>query len=211
MAFIRMEYQTAFAFLKRLLRPILLMLAIFFIVAVATHFILSTQYREDPAKMAQQIAQLEELINDKDLIDESGRLSAFGLFCNNFMASGMAVVAGVVPFIFIPLAALGLNASLIGMISAIMAVSGTGGLYELAVSVAPHGVFEIPALLISAAMGVALCIDISKRILYKKRDLSFLTFISELVRLSVLVVVPLLVVAAMLEAYLTPALMAMLL
>ncbi|KAF5032868.1 Stage II sporulation protein M [anaerobic digester metagenome] len=211
MAFIRLEYQRTFAFFKRLLRPVLLLLALFFVVAAATHFTLLAQYRDDPAKMAQQIAQLTELMDGKDLVDESGQLSAFGLFCNNFIASGMAVVAGVVPFIFAPLAALGLNASLIGMVSAIMAVSETGGLYELAVSIAPHGVFEIPALLISSAMGVALCLDISARILYKSRDMSFLAFLAELARLSVLVVVPLLAVAAVMEAYLTPALMAMLL
>lgn len=211
MAFIKMEYQRAFAFLKRLLVPILLMLAVFFAVAVAAHFVFSAQYRADPAKMEQQISQLTELISEKDLVDESGQLSVLGLFFNNFIASGMSVVTGVVPFIFVPMAALAINAALIGMISAIMATTGAGGLYELVVSIAPHGVFEIPALLISSAMGIALCLDISARILYKKRALSFLALLAELARLSVLVVVPLLAVAAVLEAYLTPALMAMLL
>ncbi len=211
MAYIVYEYQRALAFLKRLLVPMLLLLAMFFVVAVATHFALSAQYRADPAQMEKQMAQLAELISEKDLLDESGQLSVLGLFFNNFIASGMAVVTGVVPFIFIPLAALALNASLIGMISAIMATSGTGGLYELVVSIAPHGVFEIPVLLVSTAMGVALCMDISARLLYKRREMTFLTLLAEIARLSVLVVVPLLAVAAVLETYLTPALMAILL
>ena len=211
MAYIIYEYQRAWAFLRRLLRPVLLLLALFLVVAVAAHFILAAQYRDDPDSMQRQIAQLAAMIDSKDLVDESGRLSALGLFFNNFVATGMSVVAGVVPFIFVPLAALALNASIVGMISAIMAASGQGGLYELAVSVAPHGVFEIPALLIGAAMGCTLCVDISARILYKRREMSFLALLSELARLSVLVVVPLLAVAAMLEAYLTPVLMVMLL
>lgn len=211
MAYIIYEYQRAWAFLRRLLRPVLLLLALFLVVAIATHFILAAQYRDDPDSMQRQIAQLAAMIDSKDLVDESGRLSALGLFFNNFVATGMSVVAGVVPFIFVPLAALALNASIVGMISAIMAASGQGGLYELAVSVAPHGVFEIPALLIGAAMGCTLCVDISARILYKRREMSFLALLSEVARLSVLVVVPLLAVAAMLEAYLTPVLMVMLL
>ena len=211
MASIVYEYKRAFSFLKRLLMPIFLLLILFFVVAVATHFVLSAQYRADPARMATQIEQLTALISEKDLVDESGQLSVLGLFFNNFIASGMSVVMGIVPFIFIPLAALALNASLIGMISAIMATTGEGGLYELVVSIAPHGVFEVPALLICAAMGVVLCMDISAWILYKRREMPFLTLLAEIARLSVLVVVPLLAVAAVLEAYLTPVLMAILL
>ena len=211
MASIVYEYQRAWAFLKRLLRPALLLLALFLVVAVATHFILAAQYRGDHATMERQLAQLAEMIDSKELVDESGRLSASGLFFNNLIAAGMSVVTGVVPFIFVPVAALALNASIIGMLSAIMTVSGRGGFYELAVSVAPHGIFEIPALLIGAAMGCVLCADISARILYKRRDMSFLALLSEMARLSVLVVVPLIAVAAILEAYLTPVLMVMLL
>ena len=211
MAFIVMEYRRAFAFLRRLLAPLLLMLVVFVAVAVVAHFAFSAQYHADPAKMEQQITQLAELFDDKDVISESGQLSAVGLFFNNFIASGMSVVIGVVPFIFVPMAALALNAVLIGMISAIMYTTGVGGFYELMVSVAPHGVFEIPALIISSAMGIALCLDISARILYKKRNMSFLTLLAEVARLSVLVVVPLLAVAAVLEAYLTPVLMEILL
>ncbi|MDF3003903.1 MAG: hypothetical protein K0S22_375 [Oscillospiraceae bacterium] len=211
MSFIVMEYQRAFAFLRRLLIPLLLMLAVFVAAAVVAHFSFSAQYRADPAKMEQQMAQLAELFDEKDVISESGQLSAVGLFFNNFIASGMSVVIGVVPFIFVPLAALAFNAALIGMISAIMATTGAGGLYELLISVAPHGVFEIPALIISSAMGIALCLDVSARVLYRKRDMSFLMLLAELARLSVLVVVPLLAVAAVLEAYLTPTLMAILL
>lgn len=205
------EYQKVWLFLKRLLRMVLLLLALFLAVAVVTHFILAAQYREDPASMARQMAQLAAMIDSKALVDESGHLSASGLFFNNFVATGMSVVAGVVPFLFVPLAALGLNASIMGMLSAMMTASGQGGLYELAVSVAPHGVFEIPALLLGAAMGCTLCVDISARILYRRRDMPFLVLLSDMARLSVLVVVPLLAVAALLEAYLTPVLMVMLL
>ncbi|WMJ85035.1 stage II sporulation protein M [Oscillospiraceae bacterium LTW-04] len=211
MTFIIMEYQRAFKFLRRLLVSILLMLVVFFAVAITAHFVFSAQYQADPTKMEQQIMQLSEMFNEKDVINESGQLSVMGLFFNNFIASGMAVVTGVVPFIFVPLAALALNAVLVGIISAIMGTAGIGGPFELVVSIAPHGVFEIPALLISAAMGIALCLDISARVLYKKRDMSFLTLLAELARISVLVIVPLLAVAAVLEAYLTPALMAILL
>lgn len=211
MTFIMAEYQRAFKFLWRMRTLIFLMLIIFFAAAVTMHFVLSAQYQTDPAKIEQQLVQLSQLFNEKDIIDESGQLSAIGLFFNNFIASGMAVAAGVVPFIFVPLAALALNASIVGLISAIMGAMGMGGFFELVVSIAPHGVFEIPALLISTAMGVTLCLDITARILRKKRDMPFGTLLAELVRIFVLMVVPLLAAAAVLEAYLTPALMAILL
>lgn len=205
------EYRKALAFLKRLLRPFLLLSLLFLAVAVATHFILAARYRGDPALMQQHMAQLMALIDGKDLLDENGRLSAWALFLNNFLAAGMAVVTGLLPFLFVPLVTLSLNASIVGVLSAIMAVSGQRSLYVLAVSVLPHGIFEIPALLIGVAMGCTLCFDISARILYRRRDLPFLVLLFEMIRLLVLVVVPLLAVAAVIETYGTPALMDMLL
>lgn len=205
------EYRRAWAFLKRLLRPFLLLLLLFLAVAVAAHFILEAQYRGDPAMMRQHMSQLMAMLDGKDLLDENGRLSAWALFLNNFLAAGMAVVTGLMPFLFIPLATLSLNASVIGVLSAIIAVSEQGSLCALAVSVLPHGIFEIPALLIGVAMGCTLCLDISARMLRRRRDLPFLALLFEIIRLSALVVVPLLAVAAVIETYGTPALMDMLL
>ncbi|MFV0496700.1 MAG: stage II sporulation protein M [Candidatus Fimivivens sp.] len=211
MTFMLIEYQRAFETLKRLRFLIFLMLVVFFAVAIAAHFVFSAQFQADSAKMEQQMMRLAELFNEKDVLDASGQLSVTGLFFNNFIASGMAVVMGGIAFLFVPLASLALNAAIVGVMSAIMSTAGIGGFFDLVVSIAPHGVFEIPALLISTAMGVALCLDISARILRKKRDRSFSALLAEIARVSVLVVVPLLAVAAVLEVYLTPALMAILL
>lgn len=211
MEFFKSEYKGAFKFLKRLRLLILILVILFFVVAVASHYILSDIYKNDPAKMQEQIQQLMEMMESKDLLDESGQISAFGLFCNNFIASGISVAMGVVPFLFIPLIMLLINAVLIGVVSAIMSVASIGGFYEMFVSVAPHGIFEIPALLICVAMGLALCKDISARIIYRKRGMPFLQMITELLRVTVLVVVPMLMIAAVIEAYITPTLMGLLL
>ena len=208
---IKLEYAAAMAFFKRISRMVLLTTVFFFVAGIIAHFIFAALYQSDPAQLESHQQMLYSMMESKDLLDENGQISATALFFNNFVAGGMAVVLGVVPFLFIPTVALGINAAILGMLSAMMAQTDSNAMYQLVVAVAPHGIFELPALFICGGIGLMLCRDISARILYRPRPMPFLTLLCEMLRLFVLMVVPLLALAAVVEAYLTPIVMQILL
>ena len=207
MEYIIVEYKGVFAFLRRLTRMVLLTAGFFLIAAVAVHFILTSIYHSDPEQLEMHREMLYALMQSKDLVDDTGHISAAALFFNNFIAACMSVALGAIPFLFLSAFALGLNGALLGMVSAMISGEMHNIYYYLAVSIAPHGLFELPALFICGAMGLNLCLEVSARMLYRPRALPLFGLLGEMLRLMVLLVVPLLAVAAVIEAYLTPLLM----
>lgn len=127
------------------------------------------------------------------------------LFLKNLMTAGMAFV--LAPLIFLPPAGiLLLNGYLLGMVGALISnqVSAAAAFAALA----PHGVFEIPALVIAAAagfrFGLAALRKMANRLNRRAYDASkeFAASFS-LFMLSVI----LLFIAAIMETYVTPLLM----
>ena len=70
----------------------------------------------------------------------------------------------------------------------------------------PHGIFELPALVISLACGIYLCSRINQYVRKNTRGMMAPT-LKNIVRVLTLTVLPLLAVAAAVEAYVTPAVM----
>ncbi len=146
--------------------------------------------------------QVGELLDSKQIADETGQLDAFRLFLANFWASGITLLYGGVPFLYLPLWPMALNAGMLGVVSAAALRMGIPPA-ALAASLLPHGVFEIPALLISGTMGLTFCHSIVRRILHLPEPLPLIVLIHELLRTTVLVVLPLLALAAVIEAHVT--------
>lgn len=211
MQLIKEEYSHAFSFAKKLKWFFLITIILFLVAAVVSHFAFSTLYKNNPELMKTHFEELTAMINSKGLSDEDGSISAIGLFKNNFIASLMSLIMGFVPFLYVPLLSLGVNAVLIGMVSAVMDQTIGGGLFELLVSIAPHGIFELPALFLCVAGGMFLCTEINAKILYRPERAPLLQTIGEMARMIILITVPLLIAAAVIEAHITPLLMQLLL
>ena len=67
----------------------------------------------------------------------------------------------------------------------------------------PHGIFEVPALLLSLAAGLCLCRNINRYIRCNEKGM-MKPLLLDLLRVVGLLVVPLLALAAVMEAYVTP-------
>ena len=76
----------------------------------------------------------------------------------------------------------------------------------LAAGILPHGIFELPALCLSLAAGLCLCQNINRYIRKNEKGL-MKPLLLNILRVTGLVVIPLLVVAAIMESYVTPAVM----
>ena len=128
------------------------------------------------------------------------------LFFNNVTASLLSMLYGLIPFLPLSALALGTNALLLGVFAAIYQQQGIG-LGAYLVGVLPHGVFELSALILSCALGLLLCRTGSDCI--RKRDgaAPFFPRVLDCLRVFLFAVVPLLIIAALVEAYITPLLL----
>lgn len=75
------------------------------------------------------------------------------LFLNNWRAATFAIFLGVILGLF-PILVLTINGGLIGLVAAL--ASHAGQLKPLVFGVVPHGLFEIPAIIIASAFGMKL-------------------------------------------------------
>lgn len=127
------------------------------------------------------------------------------LFFNNVIASLLSMLYGLIPFLPLSALALGTNALMLGAFAAIYQQQGIGlGVYVL--GVLPHGIFELSALILSCALGLLICRTGTERIL-KKSDTPFFRRVLDCIRVFLTFSVPLLLVAALIETYVTPALL----
>ena len=151
------------------------------------------------------IGYFMDMIDSSAVMDDAGNFSAVGLFFNNLRAMVMTVLYGFIPFLFLPALSLGVNAIIVGVMAAYYSNSGISMLAFFA-GILPHGVFELPALILSLAAGLYLCQSINTYIRHNEKGV-MKPLLLDLLRLVALVVLPLLIVAAVMEAYVTPAVM----
>ena len=130
-------------------------------------------------------------------------LSALDIFVNNLQAAGLMIIGGLTLGLLTAYA-LFANGVLIGFVVT-PAVAETELLGTLLLLV-PHGVFELPAIFIAAAIGFRIALLLTDRL--RGRRERFRPDRPEQRRLGVLagVAVGLLVVAAVIEVYVTPTL-----
>lgn len=113
------------------------------------------------------------------------------IFMNNIRVGFMGIIYGFllgipsIAFTFV-------NGYVVGFVSSLaVSSSGAGSLLGLL----PHGIFELPAIFISFSMGIKL----GTFVFYKDKMDKFVRFFKESLRVFLFVVVPLLIIAAIIE------------
>lgn len=160
-----------------------------------------------PEQAAQTMNSFMEQIEQSGVITSDGQMSVFALLMNNWRAMLTSAIWGLIPFLFLPVLSLFVNGALVGLLGGWVLQRG-GSLAFYCAGILPHGVFEIPALVLSAACGVYLCRGLCRIILNRPDKVAAVELFSELLRVLVLVVAPLTVCAAFIECYITPVVMA---
>lgn len=142
-------------------------------------------------------------LSSLNVTDQNGALSAMALFSNNLQATAFIMVHGLLPFLYLPAMSLGLNALLLGVMAAWTLTSGYSFPAYLAALV-PHAVFELPALFCAFAMGLYVCGQLTRRVRKDKSALSLWDCLVLVSRVLLMIDIPLLAAAALMEAYVTP-------
>jgi len=143
----------------------------------------------------------EEVVSG--LISDSPAVLAGKLFLNNLGVCLLLFLGGA-SFGVVTGLVLAVNGLLIGMVTEI--VRQEQGLLYVAAALLPHGVFEVPAFLIAGALGLLLGRELFAE-WYGKGDAAALAM--PLSDLFLRTVIPLLAAAAIVEAFITPAVLLM--
>ncbi len=121
------------------------------------------------------------------------------IFANNslkaFASMILGIGLGIVPVLFVAL-----NGITIGMV--VVIVGGKMGILSILALLAPHGILEIPALLLSSSYGLDLGVATFKRLKGEEIDLN-LVLLNCLKRFAK-IPLPMLLIAAFIETYITP-------
>jgi len=157
-----------------------------------------------PDAAAQFVARFALSAEERGLTDLSGGELFLALLVNNVNASFLSCLLGLLPFVRLPAFSLGLNAVLLGAFAAYYQTSGLGLLPFLAGTL-PHGVFELPGLVIACGAGLYLCRSVSDHLLGRENAPPFLAAARDCARVLARLVFPLLLIAAAVEAFVTPA------
>lgn len=199
-AFFMAQWHGAETYFEKNLKPTFYFCLAFFSIMIVLNTLL---FLSDPNLSQSYFNELQLLFNQKAFLNNTGIDLWFGIFLNNVIASGISSLLGVIPFIFLPMFSLASNAIIIGLIGAVYQINGIGW-FAFLVGVLPHGVIEIPALILGVTLGVHLCFKLSKTILRKslKGELKQATI--GCLRIFILWLVPLFFIASFIEAFMTP-------
>lgn len=143
-----------------------------------------------------------------DLSSLQGSLNAPFLFMNNTRAVALIFFAGLFSFSVLGVLLYMVNIGLLGGVFALFQLLGIQPWPIFLAGVVPHGVFEIPALMIGSAAMLYMGVAIVTPQTGKSMGEVILELLADWTKIFIGLVVPLLVVAALIEAYITPSLLA---
>lgn len=204
MDFVKKQAVLAWKFYReQLLRLHLICMVAFLAVCALSAVVLGLFAEQAQAIVESFMAEVQQ----SGLLDENGSISLAALFGNNLQATLTATVMGFVPFVFLPVFSLALNGAVIG---AVLALSGAMGMKTgqvVLLGLLPHGIFEIPAIMLGVAMGLYLCRQMNGTLRKRPGTPKIEAVLPHLCRVTVFGVVPLLVAAAVIETFVTPLLL----
>ena len=178
-------------------------MGILFVVCSAAGYVV---FALNPSLTNELMKAVTEIFAQSGVVSESGGISFLGILLNNWFAMLFSVLYGFLPFVFLPVLSIITNAVLVGAMAAYYTISSLPLTLFFAVFL-PHGLFEIPALLLAVSMGVALCRNIIRLITRSARAVPMVEFLTGLLQTMLLLIFPLILLAAAVESFITPALL----
>jgi stage II sporulation protein M len=181
---LKKEYQKTWKYIKET-KIHFLVIAGLFILTTIIGFVVPA-----PEFLSQEIMQVIQEIIEKTQGMNSLELISF-IIANNVQTSFLGMIFGLVLGIF-PIITTVINGYLLGFVAE-MSVSLEGP--STLLSLIPHGIFELPAIIISLGLGLKL----GGFPFQKNPGKSFKEFLENSVRAFILIVLPLLLIAGIIE------------
>lgn len=159
----------------------------------------------NPAAVEELKEQINQFVDNLGIDQTSTSFNVFtAIFFNNMRVAAMSVGTGFIPFLFVPAFVIIINGAVVGGFVA-MSKTMVFGLSnkQLMAGLLPHGVLELLTFAYAASLGIYLCIHII-RALFKRSKRPLPEVIREVAIKFLAVVFPLILLAAIIEAFITP-------
>jgi len=125
------------------------------------------------------------------------------IFLNNLRVAILSIILG--PTIVVPSLIIMVNGFVLGLVVSLAIGSGVN-IVTVILAILPHGIFELPALIYSAVVGTELGVWIIEKFFFKKGRSAEEVLIWLLFSITIIVI--LLLIAAFIETFVTPAIVA---
>ena len=191
-------------YIPALLRETIRVTAVAFVVLTVIGYVMQ---RVKPETVVPLLDALASLVEDNALAEADSAALFGAILMNNLSALFSAILLGLIPFIRLPAMELGVNALLLGAMGAYYQQRDLSLAAYLAGTL-PHGVTELTALVFAIAAGLNLCRAVSDALLRRGEKGAIPRAFAVAMLLYARFIVPLLLVSALIESFVTPALLA---
>ncbi|MFC5712867.1 stage II sporulation protein M [Thalassorhabdus alkalitolerans] len=124
---------------------------------------------------------------------------------NNLQVSFFVLILGFIPVLFLPALSPVITGLSVSVVLAFTQAAGENPLSVFALGILPHGIIEMIGLFLCSAAGIYISLSIAKKIFSPNRDSIELTLrIGQAFKTYFGVVVPLIIIAALIEGFVTP-------
>ena len=181
---LKKEYKKSWDYLKESKNFIYIIIVVFFVFVLIGFFIPA------PSSLKEQILRFIEELLEKTQGMSQWELIKF-IFLNNLQSSFDGMIFGVLLGIFPIIAAIA-NGYLLGFVSSISVENGG---FLVLWRLLPHGIFELPAIFISLGLGL----KFGTFVFQKRKFECFKEYFFNSLRVFFLIVIPLLIIAGVIE------------
>jgi uncharacterized membrane protein SpoIIM required for sporulation/ABC-type transport system involved in multi-copper enzyme maturation permease subunit len=157
-----------------------------------------------PQELGQFTADLKK---SPDLIELGSHLSVPLILGHNLQAVGAILIVGLFSFSVLGVLAYFANMGIVGAVLALFKILGYSPWMLFFTGVLPHGIFEIPAVMLSSAAVLRIGAVLVTPDATKTMGEVLLETLADWFKIVIGFVVPLLVIAAVIETYITPLLL----
>lgn len=156
------------------------------------------------AEIREAARELRTRLIDNQLLNN---LSAETLFWHNLRAMLLILVIGFFSFGVLGLLIFLVNIAVVGGVLAISKLVGLSPLLVFAAGILPHGIFELPALILASSAILYLGVRLVTPLQNKTIGETMIETLADVIKIFLAVCVPLLLLAAFIEFNLTPAIL----
>jgi stage II sporulation protein M len=162
----------------------------------------------NPEIMKEILNSIVEKFQKEGLMElqrKSSSLLAVKIFYVNLRSTFLFTVLAFIPFLLGTVLFFLMFPVLLGVTLASVITKGFD-FFTFFKFTAPHGIFELAAVFYAVSLGVYLSLEITKKLFsqYRESTLPFSALIKPVIRSYPLVIIPLLTLAALVEAFITP-------
>jgi stage II sporulation protein M len=174
----------------KFIKPYMHVVCFLFLLSLFVGYITPYHYQQEIAK---------KLLTYFSPLESSTQAQLFiKIFLNNYISTLLSLLLGLF-FGIGPIVFLIINGYTLGNL--ISFASSKVGIYKIGLAIIPHGIFEVPAVLLAASYGLWWGVKNYRKIRYRE---NFQDDFPLPIKRYIIIIIPLLLIGAFVEAYITP-------